>query len=112
MQDFIPALTALTALLPGVDRDEFWALDSRLDSAERDLNEVIEEATKARDALRNARRATTEEHASVFLGEAFSVAMNPGASGTAAAKIESANANLAEVRTTVRLLSRYATQEA
>lgn len=107
MQDFIPALTAL---LPGVDRDEFWALDSRLDSAERDLNEVIEEATKARDALRNARRATTEEHASVFLGEAFSVAMNPGASGTLASQVERANAALAEVRTTVRLLHRFATE--
>lgn len=109
MRDFIPALTAL---LPGVNRDEFWALDSRLDSAERDLDEVIREATAARDALRNARRATSQEHANTFLGEAFRLASNPGASGTAAAKIESANANLAEVRTTVRLLSRYATQEA
>lgn len=109
MRDFIPALTAL---LPTTNPNHFWALDSRLDEAERSLNDAIEEATKARDALRNARRADNKEHASTFLGEAFAVAMNPGASGTVSSNVERANAALSEARTAVQILDRFATQEA
>lgn len=109
MQDFIPALTAL---LPGVDQNHLWSVNSSLQSAETALNSAIAELTEARDALRNAKGARSTEHANLFLGEAFSVAMNPGASGTVSSNVERANAALSEARTAVQILDRFATQEA
>jgi len=109
MQDFIPALKAL---LPGVDENHLWSVNSSLQSAETALNNAIAELSEARDALRNAKRADTAEHSNLFLGEAFSIAMNPGASGTVSSNVERANAALAEARTSVQILDRFATQEA
>ena len=102
--NYVPALKAI---LPGVSDGHLYSLDATLENAERSLSQAIEEATMALSALRNAKvagKAGDAEHANQFLGEAFSIATNPGASGTVSSKIEKANASLLEARTTVRTL--------
>ena len=104
--------TALRALLPGVEQRYLWDINSSLERAEMDLTQAIAEATAARDALRNARKATTPEHANTFLGEAFGFASHPGYSGTTSSNIESANAALTTARTSVQILDRFTAKEA
>ena len=82
-------------------RDRY--LSSALYSVEQALSDLIREAEFARHALRLAVDLAGTEDGQYALGNALSIASNPGASGTIVSNAEKALTNLAVAHMAIRV---------